>query len=172
MPYIFSQAVKATQTGIPMMRPMVMEFPEDPLCFTLDKQYMLGDSLLVAPVFFEDGHCDVYLPNGKFTYLFTSVTIQGGRLISETYDYFSLPVYVKENSLIAIGRNDTAEYDYHIDVTIYAYNINIDNVTDASIKLYDKTGTWQATVTAKYENEDITFDVEGDAPGIQFKIIQ
>ena len=55
MPYLFSQAVVAHQEGIPMMRAMVLEFSEEPATLYLDRQYMLGESLLVAPVFSADG---------------------------------------------------------------------------------------------------------------------
>jgi len=147
------------------MRPMVMEYPDDPLCYTLDKQYMLGDNLLVAPVFHEDGHCDVYLPEGLFTNLFTGETVQGGRLVKGVYDYMSLPVFVPENTLLARGRDDTAEYDYHENVTIHAYN-----VTDQTVELYDKTGIRQATVKAVKENGEVKFTVDGNAPGIKFEI--
>ena len=165
MPYLFAQAVKATQTGVPVMRPMVMEYPGDPLCHTLDKQYMLGDSLLVAPVFHEDGHCDVYLPEGLFTNLFTGETVAGGRLIKGVYDYMSLPVFVPENTLLARGRDDTAEYDYHENVTIHVYN-----VTEQAVDLFDKSGIYQATVRAKKENGELKFTVEGNAPGIKYII--
>jgi len=164
MPYLFAQSVKATQTGIPVMRPMVLEYPDDPLCHTLDKQYKLGDSLLVAPVFHEDGFCDVYLPEGRFTNFFTGETIQGGRLIRDKYSYMTLPVFVPENTLLATGRDDTAEYDYHENITIRAYN-----VTEQSIDLYDKTGKKQATVTAVLENGELRFSVTGNAPGIKYE---
>ena len=55
MPYLFSQAVKTSSTGVPMMRAMVIDFAEDPACLFLDRQYMLGDNLLCAPVLSEDG---------------------------------------------------------------------------------------------------------------------
>jgi len=166
MPYLFAQAVKATQSGIPVMRPMVMEFPHDPLCHTLDKQYMLGDGLLVAPVFHEDGHCDVYLPHGKFTNFFTGEAVDGGKLVSGTYDYMEIPVFVPENTLIATGRDDTVDYDYHENVTLRAYN-----VTNQSIDLYDKSGNHRAKVTATAENGYIKLDINGDAPGLKLEVI-
>jgi alpha-D-xyloside xylohydrolase len=166
MPYLFAQAVKATESGIPVMRPMVMEFPDDPLCHTLDKQYMLGDSLLVAPVFHEDGHCDVYLPEGKFTNFFTNVVVEGGKLVRGVYDYMSLPVFVPENTLLTIGRDDIAEYDYHENVTIRAYH-----VTNQTIELFDKKGNRHAKVTAVLEDGDIKFNVEGNAPGVRFEVV-
>ena len=50
-----------------MMRAMLLEFPDDPGCDTLDRQYMLGEPLLVAPVFSPDGVVDYYLPAGRWT---------------------------------------------------------------------------------------------------------
>jgi alpha-D-xyloside xylohydrolase len=165
MPYLFAQSVKAANTGVPVMRPMVMEYPGDPLCHTLDKQYMLGDGLLVAPVFHEDGSCDVYLPDGMFTNFFTGEVVQGGRLVRGKYNYFSLPVFVPENTLIAMGRDDCAEYDYHENVTVHAYQL-----TEQTIELYDKEGALRASITGRASGGDVTFTVDGDAPGIKFEV--
>lgn len=54
MPYLYSKAVEAHKEGTPMMRPMVFEYPSDPVAAYLETQYMLGDALLVAPVLRED----------------------------------------------------------------------------------------------------------------------
>lgn len=97
MPYIMKLAQYAHETGIPVMRPMHMQFPEDANCAYLDKQYMLGDKILVAPVFSEDGHQDFYLPEGKWVHLLTGEKIEGGKWHEGIYDYFSLPLYVREN---------------------------------------------------------------------------
>jgi len=167
MPYLFAQAVKATKTGVPVMRPMVMEYPDDPLCHTLDKQYMLGDSLLVAPVFHEDGRCDVYLPEGKFTDFFTGERVEGGRLLRGKYDYMTIPVFVPENTLLAIGRDDIVEYDYHENITLRAYHI-----TEQTIELYDKKGDHRATVTAINEDGEIKLSINGDAPGLTLDVMK
>src|SRR3954466_11785054 len=55
MPYLWAAAVQAHTDGIPVMRAMVLEFPADPTCAFLDRQYMLGPDLLVAPVFSDEG---------------------------------------------------------------------------------------------------------------------
>jgi alpha-D-xyloside xylohydrolase len=78
MPYLFSKAVEAHEDGVPMMRAMILEFPKDPASDTLERQYMLGDSLLVAPVFSEGGEADYYLPEGAWTHLLTGKVQQGG----------------------------------------------------------------------------------------------
>ena len=79
MPYLFAAAAEAARSGAPMMRAMVLEFPDDPACETLDRQYMLGPSLLVAPVFSEDGQVSFYLPEGRWTHLLTGEVVDGGR---------------------------------------------------------------------------------------------
>ena len=50
VPYLVSHGWEASETGIPLMRPMVMEFPDDPAGFAFDLQYCLGRELLVSPV--------------------------------------------------------------------------------------------------------------------------
>src|SRR5699024_8065305 len=55
MPYLQNQSVKTAASGVPMMRPMVLDFPEDIATHELDRQYMLGDGLLIAPIFNQTG---------------------------------------------------------------------------------------------------------------------
>ena len=124
MPYIFRNAVETSRTGIPVMRSMVMEFTDDPTCAFLDKQYMLGDSLLVAPIFNEEGMAWYYLPEGNWTDYFTGEEKTGGRWIKENHGYLSIPLLVKEGSMIAVGNVDTdAVYDYADQVILKAYGL-------------------------------------------------
>ena len=122
MPYLYLQAVKAHEEGIPMMRPMFVEFPGDRACETLDKQYMLGDSLLAAPVFKESGEVEYYLPEGTWVNLLTGKTVTGGRWQKETHDYFSLPLMVRPGSVIAVGSNsEKPDYNYAEGVKFLLY---------------------------------------------------
>jgi alpha-D-xyloside xylohydrolase len=93
----------AHREGIPMMRPMMMEFPEDPSCLYLDRQYMLGESLLVAPIFNADGVADFYLPEGEWTSLITGESVSGGSWRSEKHGYTSLPLYIRQSTLTQNG---------------------------------------------------------------------
>jgi len=113
MPYLYATASEANRKGLPMMRAMVLEFPEDPACETLDRQYMLGSSLLVAPVFSEDGEVQFYLPEGRWTHVLNGEVVEGGRWMKEQHDFMSLPLYARPNSLIAWGSSDDRpDYDY------------------------------------------------------------
>lgn len=93
MPYLLEKAKENHETGIPLMRAMVLEFPEDPACQTLDLQYMLGDRYLVAPVFSPTGEVTYYLPSGTWKHYFTGETTEGGRWVTETVDYFTIPLW-------------------------------------------------------------------------------
>ena len=106
MPYIYKTAVNASKTGVPCMRSMVMEFTNDRNCHYLDRQYMFGDNLLVAPIFNEEGRAEYYLPQGIWTNFLTGKEYSGGRWIEEHHDYMSIPLMVRENSVIVVGDCD------------------------------------------------------------------
>ena len=103
MPYILKMSEIVHTQGVPMVRPMMMEFPEDPNCLYLDRQYMLGDSLLVAPIFNSEGVADFYLPAGTWISLITGESVTGGSWRSEKHGYTSLPLYLRESSLTQNG---------------------------------------------------------------------
>ncbi len=124
MPYLYAAAVEAHREGVPMMRPMQLEFPDDPACDTLDRQYMLGGSLLVAPVFTEDGSLDYYLPEGRWTHLLTGEVQEGGRWRRAQHGFLSLGLFVRGNTVLAVGANDARpDYDFAEDVTLHVYEL-------------------------------------------------
>ena len=98
LPYLLEKAKENHDTGIPLVRAMVLEFPEDPVCGFLDRQYMLGDRYLVAPVMDETGEVTYYLPQGQWKNYFTGETRQGALWITETVDYFTIPLWEKVTS--------------------------------------------------------------------------
>ncbi|MCC7451939.1 MAG: alpha-xylosidase [Anaerolineae bacterium] len=93
-PYLLDAAAEAHRRGLPMMRPMVLEFPDDLTCRYLDTQYMLGPALLVAPIFNDRGIGTCYLPGGTWRHLLTGESVEGGAWRTAPYDYFSLPLWV------------------------------------------------------------------------------
>jgi alpha-D-xyloside xylohydrolase len=94
--YLLRCAEEAHQHGTPIMRAMFLEFPTDPGCATLDRQYMLGPDILVAPIFSPDGQVDYYLPQGEWVHLLDGRHVTSvGRWYHESYDLHSLPLWVK-----------------------------------------------------------------------------
>jgi alpha-D-xyloside xylohydrolase len=154
MPYIYAQAMDTHLTGIPIKRPMVLVHPHDPVCANLDMQYMFGENILVAPVFNEEGTTQTYLPDesGAWTNLLTGEKKAGGRYIHENHDYFSLGLWVKPNSVIATGNEDTVVYNYADNPTLHVYELT----NHAETHIYSgTTGDYEAKIS-------ITLDRQSD----------
>lgn len=98
-PYLLKMMQETHETGIPMMRAMVLEFPDDPTCEDIDTQYMLGDDLLVAPIFREDGVARFYVPDDgtgeAWTNIITGTAYEPGKWYTEQYDYHTLPALAR-----------------------------------------------------------------------------
>jgi alpha-D-xyloside xylohydrolase len=124
MPYLFDAAVRAHTEGVPVMRPMAVEFPDDPGCAYLETQYMLGDSLLVAPVFTTDGEVRYYVPAGRWTSFLTGEVVEGPRWVRETHGFDSVPLLVRPGSVVAVGAVDgRPDYDYADGVTLRLFEL-------------------------------------------------
>lgn len=160
MPYIYANAVKTSRTGVPMMRSMALEFPEDENCGYLDRQYMFGDSMLVAPIFHEKGLGSCYLPEGIWTDYLTGETVSGGRWYRNTYDYLHMPIFVRENAIIARGsREDCPDYDFadHVEFRIYQLS------EEARCQVFDGQDV-TAELTAVRQGNEITLTAETAKP--------
>ena len=151
MPYLYGAAVEAHEHGTPMMRPMMLEFPDDPACDTLDRQYMMGESLLVAPVFHADSHVDYYLPDGLWTSLLDGRKVQGGHWQKETHDFLSLPLMVRPGTVLPMGkRDDRPDYDYTDGLELHVYQLAEGQTV--TVKIPDLKGQLAATYTVTMKN--------------------
>lgn len=151
MPYLYGAAVEAHEHGTPMMRPMMLEFPDDPACDTLDRQYMMGESLLVAPVFHADSHVDYYLPDGQWTSLLDGRKVQGGHWQKETHDFLSLPLMVRPGTVLPMGKqDDRPDYDYTDGLELHVYQLAEGQTV--TVKIPDLKGQLAATYTVTMKN--------------------
>jgi alpha-D-xyloside xylohydrolase len=105
-PYLQRAAQQAHTTGVPVMRAMVLEFPDDPTAASVDRQYMLGDDVLVAPIFTDDGTVEYYVPEGTWTNVLTGAQVTGPRWAREQHDFHTLPLLARPDSVIALGADD------------------------------------------------------------------
>lgn len=170
MPYLYRQAVKAHEEGIPMMRPMFVEFPGDRACEPLDKQYMFGDSLLVAPIFKEGGQVEYYLPEGKWINLLTKETVTGGKWQKEVHDYFSMPLLVRPASILAAGKDVTRpDYDFSDCVKLLLY-LPEDGMT-AETSVTDLKGTVVMTAKAVRNGKRISLLTEGGCGNYSYEVL-
>ncbi len=163
MPYLYRNAVETAGTGVPMMRSMVLEYTEDKNCQYLATQYFLGDSLLVAPIFNEQGMAEYYLPKGTWTSLLTGEVKQGGQWYTEHHGYLSIPLYVKEGSIIAIGaHDDDAVYDYADGVTLKVYALA--DGQSAETIVYNGDNSIALTASVRNEGGVYHIHVDSDKP--------
>ena len=163
MPYLYRNAIETNRTGVPSMRAMVLEFTEDPNCKYLDKQYMLGDSLLVAPVFNDKSIGKFYLPEGKWTNYFTGEVKEGGKWYSEVVPYTEIPLYVKPNTILALGKEEKAVYEYEDNTRLVVYQLE-DGKT-ASTDVYDGKGNLRVHCDVAREGNLYSIKVKGDSIG-------
>lgn len=103
VPYITSQVRHAAETGIPVMRHLLVEFPDDPKSRQTHDQYMFGDSLMVAPVLKEGTATrQVYFPAGAWYDFWTMTPIQGGQTITVNSPFDHIPVFVKAGAVLPL----------------------------------------------------------------------
>lgn len=163
MPYLYKTSIETSKSGIPTMRAMVLEFTGDKNCNYIDKQYMLGDSLLVAPIFNDESMAEYYLPKGIWTNFFTGESKRGGEWITEKHDYLSIPLMVRENSIIVMGaHDDRPDYDYAdgAEVRIYA----LQEGKEASTVVYDMKQNVDLSVNVKNEDGKLSIHTKGTKP--------
>ena len=103
LPYLWNSAQRSVRDGLPMMRPLHLHFPTDPVTPGIDSQFMLGEDLLVVPIF-DDGTDAVersfYVPEGRWTDLYEGTVYEGPGFRSGTFPLESMPVLVREGASI------------------------------------------------------------------------
>jgi alpha-D-xyloside xylohydrolase len=162
MPYLFAKAVEAHQTGVPTMRAMLMEFPNDPASDTLDRQYLLGDSLLVAPVFAADGSVSYYVPEGRWTNLITGAVVTGPRWVREEHGFLSLPLLVRPNTVLPLGSHEEKpDYDFAEGVTFQIHELEEGHEASASVP--NLRGEEAISLLAKRQGGQVHIEARGDS---------
>ncbi|MFT3877685.1 MAG: glycoside hydrolase family 31 protein [Propioniciclava sp.] len=103
LPYLWQVAAQTHSLGLPVMRPLVLEFPGDPVAAGIDDQFMLGADLLVAPVL-DDGMRTVtrrvYLPAGRWHPLTGGEPVHGPGFITVEVPISAMPVYVRDGATL------------------------------------------------------------------------
>lgn len=169
MPYLYDQSSIAASEGTPLMRAMMLEYPHDRACDYLDRQYMLGASLLVAPVFSEAGDVDVYLPAGTWTHLFTGEQVTGGTWRRERHGFMSVPIYVRPDTLLAIGADASKpDYDYAQGIELRLYALGDGNGAAATVRGLDAQVQLDATVSR--HGSTLIAEFTGNAHGLTLSL--
>lgn len=157
LPYIYTWYWQYVQTGIPLMRPMFLDFADKECYDVADTQFMFGPDLLIAPILYENSYArDVYLPRGDWYNFTTSQKLSGGKVIHVAADLTVLPIFVRANTVIPIckkvGRNAIESFVTGVDVLHFGdrsargYLYLDDEVSYNTHQLYQLSPTGERTV--------------------------
>lgn len=164
MPYIYDQAKLSSCTGIPMMRAMFLEYPDDQRCANKISQYFFGESLLVAPVTQENCTTkDVYLPKGNWLELFENEEMTGPRLICAKSGLETIPVYIRENSVIPLNLSDNLSLCSHVGNQVKGYRnlcFMMYITQTLSYEFTDEIGNC-ISISARKTQEEYQIDISG-----------
>ncbi|MCC6792952.1 MAG: glycoside hydrolase family 31 protein [Thermomicrobiales bacterium] len=107
LPYLVDEGRYAAEQGTPLMRPLFLDWPDDPTCWGIDDQYAFGRALLVAPVVEEGAtHRTLYLPHGSWVDLWDGAAHEGGRWITVEAPWDRIPVFVRAGTTIPLRLGD------------------------------------------------------------------
>jgi alpha-D-xyloside xylohydrolase len=103
IPYMLQQAEVVCRTGMPMLRPLMLDHEDDPICWQIDDQYLFGAHLLVAPFVQPGGRRDVYLPEGTWVDFWSGELLEGGRFLKNvTMGLERMPIYARYGSRVPV----------------------------------------------------------------------
>ncbi len=168
MPYLYATAIDTHKTGVPMMRPLFMEFPEDPICWTIDTQYMLGANLMVCPIFNQAGSVQFYVPEGNWYGMVDGKMRRGPRYFVETHDLMSLPVLLRPGGVVVLGNCDGEAYGRRLATYDYANEVRVivnpgDGVVDVEVRVPDSRSLGDDAAVLR---------VCGDASGVEVVVVR
>ncbi|KEO81598.1 glycoside hydrolase family 31 protein [Tumebacillus flagellatus] len=121
LPHLYTLFREASVSGMPVVRPLVLEYPQDPKTHNMSDQFLFGDSILIAPIMQPDtDHRAVYLPAGTWIDYHTGEVLEGGRTILAHAPIHVMPMYVKEGAVFATG-NVVPHSGVKQDITFHVY---------------------------------------------------
>jgi alpha-glucosidase len=101
LPFLYTTLEEAHRTGVPLFRPLLLNFQDDPTALNLDDEFMVGDALLAAPVVHsgERGR-EVYLPRGQWYDFWSGALVRDGNFFRTGVPLDHLPLYVRGGSIV------------------------------------------------------------------------
>jgi alpha-D-xyloside xylohydrolase len=115
LPYIYSSAVQSSQTGLPMVRPLVLEFQEDINVRQIDMQFLFGDDFLISLAGKPGQSFPIYLPKGDWIDYWSKIRLQGGVWLNINPEIDTLPIWIKRGAIIPMGPEMSFVYEKALD---------------------------------------------------------
>ncbi|MEO6720296.1 MAG: TIM-barrel domain-containing protein [Ferruginibacter sp.] len=155
MPYTYTLAWQARNTGMPLMRAMWLHYPNDEKAKGMGTQYLWGPDLLIAPVFKKGATShDVYLPKGDWYDWWTNKKENGGQTITRVVDLSIMPIYVRAGAILPVDpvRQFTSE------IVNEPTTLKIYSGADGKFILYEDDGISQDYLKGKGTWTNITWN--------------
>ena len=153
-PYVYSSLCENINYGTPVIRAMALEFAGDPASESANSQFMLGSSLLVAPITNSADSTRIYIPSGVWTDFMTHEKVQGPRYVSRKATSNTVPVYVRPNSIVPTRTPDATAAGTVLDnLTFTCFGLG--QGTTAACEVFAEGGQNSGVITAEVEGNRI-----------------
>lgn len=156
LPYIYSCAARAAVSGRPLLRPLLLDFQDDPTTHTLDLQYLFGDAFLVAPVFSQTARVPVYLPEGRWVNYWTKVPHAGPGWITVDAPLDTLPLFVREGAIIPMGP----PIQFVEEKLLEPLTLDVYPSDDGAFTLFNEQGA-PVELSYRLERERLSLELDG-----------
>lgn len=137
IPYLYTAYAKYTMEGRPPFRALVMDYPDDPNTYGIEDAYMMGESILVAPIITGDSERSVYLPKGRWRCFWTNAAYEGEQSYTFAPGLERIPVFVKEGTLLPLAE----PLPYVADDAVFNVSVRPYGEGVAKCLLYEDDGT-------------------------------
>ena len=174
MPYLYQEAKNASETGIPMMRALMLDYPEDARVRGLYDEYLFGESLLVAPII-EEGAVsrNVYLPEGTWVDLWSNEIHHGPAMIHAVAKVDQIPVFVKMNTAILLNVDDSKQLGSYVGNDITKYDTPLCKIyCDASFEqiLTDHLGN-TVKLSVEVTDEVVMLHIDTEIEHLEIEVV-
>lgn len=156
MPYLYASALQCCRTGLPFIRALPLEFQDDAGAYSVDTEYMLGDSLLVVPVLNEEGLCDIYLPRGVWYDFQNGTRIEGPQLLRRKVPLDTLPMFARAGCVIPSTKAELTVSDFWKELTLEVYGM-----PDRSLEIPEEGKAKPTKIKAVSKGKSVRFQASG-----------
>ena len=163
MPYIYTYACIASQTSLPIIRAMILEFTGDPNTWTMGLQYMFGSEIMVAPIYNSEGRRPVYFPTGRWVDYWTLEVIEGPQSRFIECPLEILPMYIKSNAMIPVTESPDFLTDIPFSLVIFDSYL----FENGGFILRDVNGV--TNVSVLIDDSNLIIQIEGEKQLLGFR---
>ncbi len=169
MPYIYNSFRQSAETGLPVMRPLALDFMNDEPCLTIEDEFMFGASLLVAPVM-EPGAKSrvVYLPPGSWVDFHTGRRYGAGGTVVADAPLEKIPVFIRSGHIIP----SVMPYSYEGDGRGAPLIVNVERGADATLSLYEDDGISFDYERGKYSVGEYSYEESDGECVLRYKKVK